>query len=89
MNIIVELKLKKLIEEKINIKTKRSESTRLSNNFSNSYINGLSLMNNYLWISTQYKLLCYNTNSEVIVPFNYIGNVDAIKDRIDAQISNH
>ena len=69
--------------EKINIKTKRSESTRLSNNFSNSYINGLSLMNNYLWISTQYKLLCYNTNSDVIVPFNYIGNVDAIKDRID------
>lgn len=69
--------------EKINIKTKRSESTRLSNSLSNSYINGLSLINNYLWVSTEYKLLCYNTDSEVIVPFNYIGNIDAIKDRID------
>ena len=36
-----------------------------------------------MWISTEYKLLCYNINSEVIVPFNYIGNINAIKDRID------
>ena len=45
--------------------------------------NCLSLINNYLWVSTEYKLLCYNTDSEVIVPFNYIGNIDAIKDRIN------
>ena len=69
--------------EKINIKTKRSESTRLNNSLSNSYINDISLINNYLWVSTEYKLLCYNTDSEVIVPFDYVGNTNSIKDRID------
>ncbi len=69
--------------EKINIKTKRSESTVLSKSLSNSYINDISLINNYLWVSTEYNLLCYNTNSEVIVPFDYIGNTNSIKDRID------
>ena len=69
--------------EKINIKTKRSESTRLNNSLSNLYINDISLINNYLWVSTEYKLLCYNTDSEVIVPFDYVGNTNSIKDRID------
>ena len=69
--------------EKINIKTKRSESTRLNNSLGNSYINDISLINNYLWVSTEYKLLCYNTDSEVIVPFDYVGNTNSIKDRID------
>ena len=69
--------------EKINIKTKRSESTGLSKSLSNSYINGVSLINNYLWVSTEYKLLCYNTDSEVIVPFDHVGNTNSIEDRID------
>ena len=69
--------------EKINIKTKRSESTGLNKSLSNSYINDISLINNYLWVSTEYKLLCYNTDSEVIVPFDYVGNTNSIKDRID------
>ena len=69
--------------EKINIKTKRSESTKLNNSLSNLYINDISLINNYLWVSTEYKLLCYNTDSEVIVPFDYVGNTNSIKDRID------
>ena len=69
--------------EKINIKTKRSESTGLSNSLSNSYINGVSLINNYLWVSTEHKLLCYNTDSEVIVPFDYVGNTNSIKKLID------
>ena len=43
----------------------------------------ISLINNYLWVSTEYKLLCYNTDSEVIVPFDYVGNTNSIKDRID------
>jgi len=69
--------------EKINIKTKRSESTGLNKSLSNSYINDISLINNYLWVSTEYKLLCYNTDSEVIVPFDYVGNTNSIKDRIN------
>ena len=69
--------------QKIDIKTKRSERTVLTKSLSNSFINSISLKNNYLWVSTEYKLLCYNINSEVIVPFNYIGNINAIKDRID------
>jgi len=55
----------------------------LNKSLSNSYINDISLINNYLWVSTEYKLLCYNTDSEVIVPFDYVGNTDSIKDRID------
>ena len=69
--------------EKINIKTKRSQSSALNSSLNNSYINGLSLIDNYLWISTQYKLLYYNTDSEVITPFNYIGNINEIEDRIE------
>ena len=69
--------------EKINIKTKRSQSSVLNSSLNNSYINGLSLIDNYLWISTQYKLLYYNTDSEVITPFNYIGNINEIEDRIE------
>ena len=37
--------------EKINIKTKRSQSSVLNSSLNNSYINGLSLIDNYLWIS--------------------------------------
>ena len=69
--------------KKINTKTKRSVSTGLSKILKNGYINGLSLIDSYLWITTEYKLLCYNTDSEVIVPFNYIGNINEINDRID------
>ena len=69
--------------KKIDIKTKRSVSTRLSEYLNNSYIKDIALIDNYLWITTEYKLLCYNINSEVIIPFNFVGNINEINDYVD------
>ena len=69
--------------EKINIKTKRSEASVLSNSLRNNFIHDIALINNKLWISTEYMLFCYDINSETLFPFRYVGNVDAIIDRIE------
>ena len=69
--------------EKINIKTKRSEASVLSNSLRNNFIHDIALINNKLWISTEYMLFCYDINSETLLPFRYVGNVDAIIDRIE------
>jgi len=69
--------------KKINIKTKRSEASVLSSSLQNSFIHDIALINNKLWVSTEYMLFCYDINSETMLPFRYVGNVDAIIDRIE------
>ena len=69
--------------EKINIKTKRSEASVLSSSLQNNFIHDIALINNKLWVSTEYMLFCYDIDSETLLPFRYVGNVDAIIDRIE------
>ena len=69
--------------EKINIKTKRSEASVLSSSLQNNFIHDIALINNKLWVSTEYMLFCYDINSETLLPFRYVGNVDAIIERIE------
>lgn len=69
--------------EKINIKTKRSEASVLSSSLQNNFIHDIALINNKLWVSTEYMLFCYDIYSETLLPFKYVGNVDAIIDRIE------
>jgi ligand-binding sensor domain-containing protein len=69
--------------KKINIKTKRSEASVLSSSLQNNFIHDIALINNKLWVSTEYMLFCYDINSETMLPFRYVGNVDAIIDRIE------
>jgi len=69
--------------EKINIMTKRSEASVLSSSLQNKYIHDIALINNKLWVSTEYMLFCYDISSETLLPFRYVGNVDAIIDRIE------
>ena len=63
--------------------TKRSEASVLSSSLQNNYIHDIALINNKLWVSTEYMLFCYDINSETLLPFRYVGNVDAIIDRIE------
>ena len=69
--------------KKINIKTKRSEASVLSSSLQNNFIHDIVLINNKLWVSTEYMLFCYDIDSETLLPFRYVGNVDAIIDRIE------
>ena len=69
--------------EKINIKTKRSEASTLSGSLQNNFIHDIALINNKLWVSTEYMLLCYDIDSETLLPFRHVGNVDAINDRLE------
>jgi len=69
--------------KKINIKTKRSEASVLSSSLQNNFVHDIALINNKLWVSTEYMLFCYDINSETLLPFRYVGNVDAIIDRIE------
>ena len=69
--------------KKINIMTKRSEASVLSSSLQNNYIHDIALINNKLWVSTEYMLFCYDIDSETLLPFRYVGNVDAIIDRIE------
>ena len=69
--------------KKINIKTKRSEASVLSSSLQNNFIHDIALINNKLWVSTEYMLFCYDIDSETLLPFRYVGNVDAIIDRIE------
>ena len=69
--------------EKINIKTKRSEASVLGSSLQNNFIHDIALINNKLWVSTEYMLFCYDIDSEILLPFRYVGNVDAIIDRIE------
>ena len=69
--------------EKINIKTKRSEASVLSSSLQNNFIHDIALINSKLWVSTEYMLFCYDIDSETLLPFKYVGNVDAIIDRIE------
>ena len=69
--------------KKINIKTKRSEASTLSGSLQNNFIHDIALINNKLWVSTEYMLLCYDIDSETLLPFRHVGNVDAINDRLE------
>ena len=69
--------------EKINIKTKRSEASTLSGSLQNNFIHDIALINNKLWVSTEYMLLCYDIYSETLLPFRHVGNIDAINDRLE------
>ena len=69
--------------EKINIKTKRSEASVLGSSLQNNFIHDIALINNKLWVSTEYMLFCYDIDSETLLPFRYVGNIDAIIDRIE------
>ena len=69
--------------KKINIKTKRSEASVLSSSLQNNFVHDIALINNKLWVSTEYMLFCYDINSETLLPFRYIGNVDSIINRIE------
>ena len=69
--------------EKINIKTKRSEASTLSGSLQNNFIHDIALINNKLWVSTEYMLFCYDIDSETLLPFRHVGNVDAINDRLE------
>jgi len=69
--------------KKINIKTKRSEASLLSSLLQNNYVHDIVLINNKLWVSTEYMLFCYDINSETLLPFRYVGNVDSIINRIE------
>ena len=69
--------------KKINIKTKRSEASLLSRLLQNNFVHDIVLINNKLWVSTEYMLFCYDINSETLLPFRYVGNVDSIINRIE------
>ena len=69
--------------KKINIKTKRSEASTLSGSLQNNFIHDIALINNKLWVSTEYMLLCYDIYSETLLPFRHVGNIDAINDRLE------
>ena len=69
--------------KKINIKTKRSEASVLGSSLQNNFIHDIALINNKLWVSTEYMLFCYDIDSETLLPFRYVGNIDAIIDRIE------
>ena len=69
--------------KKLNIKTKRSEASVLSSLLQNNFVHDIALINNKLWVSTEYMLFCYDIYSETLLPFRYVGNVDAIIDRIE------
>ena len=69
--------------KKINIKTKRSEASVLSSSLQNNFVHDIALINNKLWVSTEYMLFCYDINSETLLPFRYVGNVDSIINRIE------
>jgi ligand-binding sensor domain-containing protein len=69
--------------KKINIKTKRSEASLLSSLLQNNFVHDIVLINNKLWVSTEYMLFCYDINSETLLPFRYVGNVDSIINRIE------
>ena len=69
--------------KKINIKSKRSEASLLSSSLQNNFIHDIVLINNKLWVSTEYMLFCYDIYSETLLPFRYVGNVDSIINRIE------
>ncbi len=69
--------------KKLNIKTKRSEASVLSSLLQNNFVHDIALINNKLWVSTEYMLFCYDIYSETLLPFRYVGNIDAIIDRIE------
>jgi len=69
--------------KKINIKTKRSEASLLSSLLQNNFVHDIVLIKNKLWVSTEYMLFCYDINSETLLPFRYVGNVDSIINRIE------
>ena len=69
--------------KKINIKSKRSEASLLSSSLQNNFVHDIVLINNKLWVSTEYMLFCYDIYSETLLPFRYIGNVDPIINRIE------
>ena len=49
----------------------------------NNFIHDIVLINNKLWVSTEYMLFCYDNYSETLLPFRYVGNVDSIINRIE------
>ena len=69
--------------KKINIKSKRSEASLLSSSLQNNFVHDIVLINNKLWVSTEYMLFCYDIYSETLLPFRYVGNVDSIINRIE------
>ena len=69
--------------KKMNIMTKRSEASVVNSSLQNHYIHDIALINNKLWVSTEYMLFCYDINSETLLPYRYVGNADAIIERIE------
>jgi len=69
--------------KKINIKSKRSEASLLSSLLQNNFVHDIVLINNKLWVSTEYMLFCYDIYSETLLPFKYVGNVDSIINHIE------